>query len=165
MGKIGYNFSRERGDNVMGVMNRFMSFLGVQEEEEVVEREKISEPDDAEIGPPSFDARKNQRSNNVVSIHSQKNVKVILYEPRSYDEAQEIADHLRSHRAVVVNLQRVRNDQAMRIIDFLSGTIYALSGSISKIGGNIFLCTPDTVEIQGSITEILAEDSDYNKMG
>lgn len=149
----------------MGVMNRFMSFLGVQEEEEVVEREKINEPDDAEIGPPSFDSRKNQRNNNVVSIHSQKNVKVILYEPRSYDEAQEIADHLRSHRAVVVNLQRVRNDQAMRIIDFLSGTIYALSGSISKIGGNIFLCTPDTVEIQGSITEILAEDSDYNKMG
>jgi cell division inhibitor SepF len=149
----------------MGVMNRFMSFLGVQEEEEVVEREKINEPDDAEIEPPTFDARKNQRSNNVVSIHSQKNVKVILYEPRSYDEAQEIADHLRSHRAVVVNLQRVRNDQAMRIIDFLSGTIYALSGSISKIGGNIFLCTPDTVEIQGSITEILAEDSDYNKMG
>lgn len=165
MGKIGYNFSRERGDNVMGVMNRFMSFLGVQEEEEVVEREKINEPDDTETSPPSFDARKNQRSNNVVSIHSQKNVKVILYEPRSYDEAQEIADHLRSHRAVVVNLQRVRNDQAMRIIDFLSGTIYALSGSISKIGGNIFLCTPDTVEIQGSITEILAEDMDYNKMG
>ncbi|MNC66829.1 Cell division protein SepF [compost metagenome] len=100
-----------------------------------------------------------------MSIHSQKNVKVILYEPRSYDEAQEIADHLRSHRAVVVNLQRVRNDQAMRIIDFLSGTIYALSGSISKIGGNIFLCTPDTVEIQGSITEILTESPDYNKMG
>ncbi|MOA33059.1 Cell division protein SepF [compost metagenome] len=100
----------------------------------------------------------------MVSIHSQKNVKVILYEPRSYDEAQEIADHLRSHRTVVVNLQRVRNDQAMRIIDFLSGTIYALSGSISKIGGNIFLCTPDTVEIQGSITEILTEDLDYNRM-
>lgn len=149
----------------MGVMNRFMSFLGVQEEEEVVEREKINEPEDNEIEPPSFDARKNQRGNNVVSIHSQKNVKVILYEPRSYDEAQEIADHLRSHRAVVVNLQRVRNDQAMRIIDFLSGTIYALSGSISKIGGNIFLCTPDTVEIQGSITEILTESPDYNKMG
>lgn len=148
----------------MGVMNRFMNFLGLQEEEEIVERERMAAQEDAELEVPNFETRKNSRGNNVVSIHSQKNVKVILYEPRSYEEAQEIADHLRSHRAVVVNLQRVRNDQAMRIIDFLSGTIYALSGSISKIGGNIFLCTPDTVEIQGSITEILADDVDYNRM-
>lgn len=91
-------------------------------------------------------------------------MKVVLYEPRSYDEAQEIADHLRSHRTVVINLQRVRNDQAMRIIDFLSGTVYALGGGISKIGGNIFMCTPDTVEIQGSITEILGDEQDYNRM-
>ncbi|CAM4445714.1 cell division protein SepF [Paenibacillus phoenicis] len=156
--------SGERGIVVMGVMNRFMNFLGLQEEEEIVERERFSGQEDTEIETPSFESRKNQRGSNVVSIHSQKNVKVILYEPRSYEEAQEIADHLRSHRSVVINLQRVRNDQAMRIIDFLSGTIYALSGSISKIGSNIFLCTPDTVEIQGSITEILTEDSDYNRM-
>ncbi|MNH85310.1 Cell division protein SepF [compost metagenome] len=148
----------------MGVMNKFMNFFGLQEEEEVVEREKFQETDEPELETPSFDARRNQRGSNVVSIHSQKNVKLILNEPRSYDEAQEIADHLRSHRAVVVNLQRVRNDQALRIIDFLSGTVYALSGSISKIGGNIFLCTPDTVEIQGSITEILADEQEYNRM-
>lgn len=148
----------------MGVVNRFMNFLGLQEEEEIVEREKFVSQEEQDLEVPNFESRKNNRSNNVVSIHSQKNVKVILYEPRSYDEAQEIADHLRSHRSVVVNLQRVRNDQAMRIIDFLSGTIYALNGSISKIGGNIFLCTPDTVEIQGSITEILTEDIDYDKM-
>lgn len=165
MGAPRDHFSGERGRDDMGVMNRFMNYLGLQEEEEVVERERFSDAeDDAELETPSFESRKNQRGNNVVSIHSQKNVKVILYEPRSYDEAQEIADHLRSHRSVVVNLQRVRNDQAMRIIDFLSGTIYALSGSISKIGGNIFLCTPDTVEIEGAITEILTEDPDYNRM-
>ncbi len=146
----------------MSVMNRFMSFLGLQEEEEIVEREQISNEED-EYEPAPVETRKNQRGN-VVSIHSQKNVKVVLYEPRSYDEAQEIADHLRSHRTVVVNLQRVRNDQAMRIIDFLSGTVYALGGGISKIGGNIFMCTPDTVEIQGSITEILGDDQDYNRM-
>ncbi|WP_054941740.1 cell division protein SepF [Paenibacillus ihuae] len=144
----------------MGVMNRFMSFLGLQEE--VVEREQISRDED-EYEPTPVETRKNQRAN-VVSIHSQKNVKVVLYEPRSYEEAQEIADHLRSHRTVVINLQRVRNDQAMRIIDFLSGTVYALGGGISKIGGNIFMCTPDTVEIQGSITEILGDDQDYNRM-
>jgi len=148
----------------MGVMNRFMNFLGLQEEEEIVEREGIADLEEPEYETPNFETRKNQRGNNVVSIHSQKNVKMVLYEPKSYEEAQEIADHLRSHRSVVVNLQRVRNDQAMRIIDFLSGTIYALSGSISKIGGNIFLCTPDTVEIQGAISEILSEELDYNRI-
>jgi cell division inhibitor SepF len=148
----------------MGVMNRFMNFLGLQEEEEIVEREQISSRDDEDFEPVPVETRKNQRAGNVVSIHSQKNVKVVLYEPRSYDEAQEIADHLRSHRTVVINLQRVRNDQAMRIIDFISGTVYALGGGISKIGGNIFMCTPDTVEIQGSITEILGDEQDYNRM-
>ncbi|MGN7414280.1 cell division protein SepF [Paenibacillus sp. SAF-068] len=154
----------------MGVMNKFMNFLGLQEEEEIVERERMAaqeenETEQQEAETSSLDKRRNQRGNNVVSIHSQKNVKVVLYEPRSYDEAQEIADHLRSHRTVVVNLQRIRQDQALRVIDFLSGTVYALGGGISKIGGNIFLCTPDTVEIQGSITEILADsEQDYNRM-
>ncbi len=82
----------------------------------------------------------------------------MLNEPRTYEETQEIADHLRYRRPVVVNLHRVRPDQATRIVDFLSGTVYALSGSISKIGPNIFLCTPDTVEIHGSISETMNHD-------
>ncbi|GGD70886.1 cell division protein SepF [Paenibacillus nasutitermitis] len=148
----------------MSVMNKFMSFLGLQEEEEIVERERIDNLEEQEIETSPFEARKQStKGNNVVSIHSQKNVRVILNEPRSYDEAQDIADHLRSRRSVVVNLQRVRTDLAVRIVDFLSGTIYALNGSISKIGPNIFLCTPDTVEIQGSITDMLAEENEYKK--
>ncbi|OPA78476.1 cell division protein SepF [Paenibacillus selenitireducens] len=145
----------------MGVMNRFMNFLGLQEEEEVVEREKITHEEEQEFETPSFEQRKNVKASNVVSIHSQKHNKVVLYEPRSYDEASEIADHLRSRRSIVVNLQRIRKDQAMRIIDFLSGTVYALNGNISKLGTNIFMCTPDSVEIQGAITEILAEDKEF----
>ncbi|GGG10128.1 cell division protein SepF [Paenibacillus abyssi] len=153
----------------MSMMNKFMNFIGLQEEEEVVEREKVtqtySQSDDQEFETSGFETRKNSaKGNNIVSIHSQKNVRVILNEPRTYDEAQEIADHLRSRRSVIVNLQRVRKDQAVRIVDFLSGTVYALNGSISKLGPNIFLCTPDSVEIQGTITEMMAEDPDYNKM-
>ncbi|SFI59804.1 cell division inhibitor SepF [Paenibacillus sp. UNC496MF] len=147
------------------MMNKFMSFLGLQEEEEVVERERVESHDEQEVETSPFEARKaSSKGNNIVSIHSQKNVRVILNEPRSYEEAQDIADHLRSRRSVVVNLQRVRSDQAVRIVDFLSGTIYALNGGISKLGPNIFLCTPDTVEIQGAISEMLTEEQDYNKM-
>ena len=79
--------------------------------------------------------------------------KMILVEPRAYSESQQIADHLKKRNAVVVNLKRVTSDQAKRIIDFLSGTIYAIGGDLQKIGGGIFLCTPKNVNIQGKITD------------
>ncbi|TDF96671.1 cell division protein SepF [Paenibacillus piri] len=136
----------------MGMMNKFMNFIGIQEEEEVIERERVvDQSEEHETNPAEL--RKNK--GNIVSIHSQKNVRVVLNEPKSYEDTQEIADHLRSRRPVVVNLHLVRSDQATRIVDFLSGTVYALNGSISKIGPNIFLCTPDTVEIHGAISEII----------
>lgn len=79
--------------------------------------------------------------------------KMILLEPRAFSEAQQIADHLKSRNSVVVNLKRVTSDQAKRIIDFLSGCIYAIGGSMQKIGVGIYLCTPRNVNVQGKITE------------
>lgn len=81
------------------------------------------------------------------------NTKMILLEPRAYSEAQQIADHLKMRNTVVVNLKRVTSDQAKRIIDFLAGTIYAINGDLQKIGGGIFLCTPNNINIQGKITD------------
>ena len=78
--------------------------------------------------------------------------KMILLEPRAYSEAQQIADHLKKRNTVVVNLKRVTPEQAKRIADFLSGTIYAINGGFQKIGGGIFLCTPNNVNVQGKIT-------------
>lgn len=138
----------------MGVMNKVMSFLGLQEE--VIEQEHHMDDDAVQQDVPAHASRK--QKGNIVSIHSQQQTKVVLTEPRSYEETQEIADHLRSRRSTIVNLQRVRADQALRIVDFLSGTVYALNGNISKIGPNIFLCTPDNVEIQGAITELFRND-------
>ena len=85
--------------------------------------------------------------------------KMILLEPRAYSEAQQIADHLKKRNTVVVNLKRVTADQAKRIMDFLSGTIYAIKGNIQKIGSGIFLCTPNNINVQGKITD----DSDKAK--
>ena len=79
--------------------------------------------------------------------------KMILLEPRAYSEAQQIADHLKKRNTVVVNLKRVTADQAKRIMDFLSGTIYAIKGNIQKIGSGIFLCTPNNIDVQGKITD------------
>ncbi len=79
--------------------------------------------------------------------------KMILLEPRAYSESQQIADHLKNRNSVVVNLKRVTAEQAKRIIDFLSGCIYSIGGSMQKIGVGIYLCTPKNVNVQGKITD------------
>jgi len=100
------------------------------------------------------------KTQNVVSLQSvQKSSKVILVEPRVYAEAQDITDHLKNRRAVVVNLQRIDRDEGRQIVDFLSGAVYALGGDIQKIGSSIFLCTPDNVEISGNISELVSDNS------
>lgn len=79
--------------------------------------------------------------------------KMMLLEPRAYSESQQIADHLKDRNAVVVNLKRVTPDQGKRIVDFLSGTLYAIGGDLQKLGGGIFLCTPNNVNVEGKITD------------
>jgi len=79
--------------------------------------------------------------------------KMILFEPRAYSESQQIANYLKNKNAVIVNLKRVTPDQAKRIIDFLSGTLYAIEGGLEKLGGGIFLCTPNNVPVEGKITD------------
>lgn len=86
--------------------------------------------------------------------------KMILMEPRAYSESQQIADHLKNRNSVVVNLKRVTSDQAKRIIDFLSGCIYAIGGTMQKIGVGIYLCTPKNVNVQGKITEDNAKEKE-----
>ncbi len=87
------------------------------------------------------------------------NNKMILLEPRAYSESQQIADHLKKRNSVVVNLKRVTSDQAKRIIDFLSGCIYAIGGTMQKVGVGIYLCAPNNVAVQGKISE----DQDKSK--
>lgn len=90
-----------------------------------------------------------------------KSGKMILVEPRAYSESQEIADHLKARNSVVVNFKRVTTDQAKRIIDFLSGTLYAINGDLQKIGDGIYLCTPKNIDVQGKITEENESQEDY----
>ena len=95
------------------------------------------------------------------SDSANKSGKMILVEPRAYSESQEIADHLKARNSVVVNFKRVTTDQAKRIIDFLSGTLYAINGDLQKIGDGIYLCTPKNIDVQGKITEENESQEDY----
>ena len=87
------------------------------------------------------------------AVEEDGSTKLVLLEPRAFSETQQIADQLKNRNTVVVNLKRVTSDQAKRIVDFLSGTIYAIGGDLQKVGGGIFLCTPNNVKVNGKITE------------
>lgn len=141
----------------MGIKSKFKAFFLLDEDDyQLVEEAETDEEESGVKSPKS--AKKN-----VVSLQSvQKSSKVILSEPRVFAEAQEIADHLKNRKAVIVNLQRIQHDQAKRIIDFLSGTVYAIGGEIQQLGQKIFLCTPDNVEVDGSITQFITEDDTDN---
>lgn len=139
-------------------LKRFFEMDDEYEEREVEIEEDFSGDD---YYPPSLNQKTNkQEKNNVVSLSSVQqstSSKVILLEPHSYDEVQEIADQLKSRKAVVINLQRLPREQAKRIVDFLSGTVYAIGGDIQKLGEHIFLCTPENVNVSGSISEMIQE--------
>lgn len=146
----------------MSMKNKLKNFFSMDEEEyeyEYIETERESQEEHEQKEKPAYTSNKPAGKQNVVSLQSvQKSSKVVLSEPRVYAEAQEIADHLKNRRAVVVNLQRIQHDQAKRIVDFLSGTVYAIGGDIQRIGSDIFLCTPDNVDVSGTISELISED-------
>lgn len=141
----------------MSMKNKFRSFFTLDDEYEYVEEEV--EDEDVDYEQPK--TRSGRKQDNVVSLKSAKSSsKMVLIEPSSYNEAQDIADQLVNRRAVVINLQRVDHHQAKRIVDFLSGTVYAIGGDIQKLGTQTFLCTPDNVEISGSISDIIPQETD-----
>ncbi len=112
---------------------------------------KIFDKEDEDI----FSGDENQyyEIKNAEEMAEEGGAKMILLEPRAFSESQQIADHLKKRNTVVVNLKRVTSDQAKRIVDFLSGTIYAIGGDLQKIGGGIFLCTPNNINVQGKISD------------
>jgi len=85
-------------------------------------------------------------------------IKMVLFEPRSFDEAEDIACHLKERRAAVINLHRLPREYSQRTIDFLTGVVFALDGTIQKIGTNVILCAPKSIPVDGVIN---VEDVDY----
>lgn len=89
--------------------------------------------------------------------HSGKSVKIAITEPRVYSEAMNIAKHIIADEAVLVNFHLIEESQARRIVDFLTGTVYALDGDIQRVGDEIFLCTPSNIEIDSATAQSLAK--------
>lgn len=133
----------------MGLKSKFMRFFDLDEDPYLNEEQRSSPP-------PSQAEPSSGKKKNVVSLQSvQQHSKVILFEPKTYDEVEDIAAELKNHRVVVTNFQQTSSEQARRIIDFLSGVVYASDGRIQKLGPHTFLATPDHIDVSGQISEMI----------
>ena len=103
----------------------------------------------------SFNSNNRKKQSKVVNIHTSSQFKVVVIQPQNFDEAQNICDHLKDKKPVIVNLELLEKDPAQRVVDFFCGAVYALDGSIYKISGSIFLITPHNVDVLGDFDEEL----------
>ena len=99
--------------------------------------------------------------NKVVNIHTTAQMQVVLVKPDRFDNVSDIAEHLRSKHAVVLNLEATNKDVARRLVDFLSGCAYALDGKIKKIALNTYIITPYNVDIVGDLIDELENSGVY----
>jgi Uncharacterized protein conserved in bacteria len=156
------------------ILDKFIGIMGFGDDEDDFEPEELEEEysgraeksrnssfrDNAlrEPAPSESFSRETYKDNalkrkqaSVVSIHTQKQVRVIVVEPVSFEEAQGIAEHLKARKSVILNLERTDGHLSQRIVDFISGTTYALGGNMQKVGNGIFLFVPNNVDISGEL--------------
>ena len=135
---------------------KFNNFFAMDDEDEYQDQED----EQTQAAPKEPSNHGQYRSNKVVSMNSPvgKTAKIVVYEPRIYSDAKEIGSHLLNNRAVVINFDRIEADDARRIVDFLTGTVFAINGEIKRIGESIFLVTPANFEIDGSLASTIDSD-------
>ena len=105
--------------------------------------------------------RRGTTDSKVVNIHTTTQMQVVLVKPDRFDNVSEIAEHLRSKHAVVLNLEATNKDIARRLVDFLSGCAYALDGKIKKIAISTYIITPYNVDIVGDLIDELENSGLY----
>lgn len=136
------------------IFDKVIGIMGFSDEE--VDEEFLDEEEKEEVGREEV-RNSSRKSAQVVSIHTQKQVKVVVLEPMSFEESQNIADQLKNRRPVIVNLENTDRNLAKRIVDFVSGATYALGGNMQKVGQGIFLFVPNNVDISGEMRDDVKE--------
>lgn len=144
------------------LLNKVFNFVGWEaideEEDEDLDLRDNDFKDDLKSEPIQthfFNNSKKQQAGKVVNIHSANQFKMVVSQPTTFDDAQDICDHLKSKKPVVINLEGIEKSDAQRIIDFLSGSIYALDGSIQKVSCDIFVIAPNNVDVSGDMKDEL----------
>lgn len=153
----------------MGLMDELKKIIHPYDDEDYDYEDDFEEPV-KESSRSLFDDRKDDRRedrrsedrhNKVVNIHATTQLKVVLVKPERFENASEIADHLKEKRTVVLNLESTNKDVARRLIDFLSGVAYAGEGKIKKVAANTYIITPYHVDIEGDLIDELENNGLY----
>jgi len=138
------------------LLNKMLNLVGweAEEEEEIEETIDDLHDDDREESyqQPKYlqSFSKKSQQNKVVNIHSNNQFKVVIMQPETFDDARDVCDHLKNKKPVVVNLESISKETAQRVVDFLSGSVYALDGDIQKVSAGIFLVAPNNVDVMGA---------------
>ena len=151
--------------------NKFLDFIGIEESDEVEdEREEYYDDRHERENVVAFNNRpaaparekRHARSSGTSSganLPISGGMKMIVYHPVSYEDTQSIIDNLKNRKPVIVNMEELELDTAQRILDFLSGAVYALDGKMCKISRGIFVVAPNNYDVVGN-----GED-DYDDLG
>ena len=134
-----------------------------EDEDEPEERNQTPPPREREE-PRRREYQEPPRRNNggkVVNIHATTQLQVVLVKPDRYENASEIADHLRDKRTVVLKLEKTQKDVSRRLLDFLSGVAYAQEGKIKKVALQTYIVTPYNVDIMGDLIDELENNGLY----
>ncbi len=134
----------------MGAMSKMMKWIGISEED--YEEEEFFTETSAEEEEPVIPAGKRGK---VVNIHATTQMKVVVIQLQSFEDAKDIADHLKSKKPVVINLENLEKEVSRRVVDFLSGVVYGVDGNIQKVANGIFLIAPYNVGIMGDFQDEL----------
>lgn len=140
----------------MGFMEKFKEWAKVEDEEEF---EDFVPAEERAKSRESFAA--SRRDDRVVNIHTTTQLQVVLVKPERYENATEIADHLKEKRTVVLNLESTNKDAARRILDFLSGVAYTNDGQIKRVANNTYIITPYNVDLKGDLIDELENNGLY----
>lgn len=143
------------------LFDKVLNFVGLDTGEEMEEeeyQERYHEEEDEERKRFSLGANNKKHQGKVVNIHSSSQFKVVVIQPQNFDEAQDICDHLKNKKPVIVNLELLEKEPAQRVVDFFCGAVYALDGSIYKVSGSIFLIAPHNVDVLGNFNNNLEND-------
>ncbi len=136
----------------MSAMNKMLKWIGiaddVEEEEEFLTSSR-PEPED-----PVIPAGKRGK---VVNIQASTQLKVVVMQLTTFEDAKDIADHLKTKRPVVINLEKLDKEVSRRVVDFLSGAVYGVDGNIQKVANGIFLIAPYNVGIMGDFKDELTK--------
>ena len=133
------------------IKDKFKYFIGIDDYEEEEVYEDVEDIQEEDLYSPTRTKTKTRKfNNNVVNIHNNSNnMKIVVHEPLSYDEAPAIVDDLKSRKAVVVNFEQLDGEIKRQIFDFINGGLYAIEGTIQKVNKDIFILAPTNIEIDG----------------